>query len=79
MFHRSNRDLCRDLLGHKKVVFIVLNLTKSCQKKRLEARHGGDGGGEWAACLGKGPCTYDVSEKSNFCNPLFVSSPNLLS
>ena len=30
-----------------------MNLTKSCQKKRLEARHGGDGGKEWAGWLGK--------------------------
>ena len=50
---RSNRDLCRDLLGHKNVIFIVMNLTKSCQKKRLEARHGGDGGNEWAGWLSK--------------------------
>ena len=36
---RRGRDLCREILGSD-VVFIVLNMTKSCQKKRIEARHG---------------------------------------
>ena len=30
-----------------------MNLTKSCQKKRLEARHGKDGGQELAGLLSK--------------------------
>ena len=36
---RRSRDLCRSILGPD-VVFIVLNLTKSCIKKRLAGRHG---------------------------------------
>jgi len=36
---RRSRDLCRSLLGPD-AVFIVLNLTKSCVRKRLQARHG---------------------------------------
>ena len=36
---REGRQLCRDILGPD-AVFIVMNLTKSCQKKRIEARHG---------------------------------------
>ena len=35
------------------MIFIVINLTKRCQKKRLEVRHSGDGGNEWAGCLSK--------------------------
>ena len=37
--NRRSRDLCRGILGPD-AVFIVLNLTKSCVKKRLEGRHG---------------------------------------
>ena len=36
---RGGRQLCRDILGPD-AYFIVMNLTKSCQKKRIEARHG---------------------------------------
>ena len=32
--------MCRSILG-KDVVFILLNLTKNCMKKRLELRYGG--------------------------------------
>ena len=39
---RKSRDLLRTLLGPD-LVFIVLNLTKECQTKRIEARHPGDG------------------------------------
>ena len=38
VFSRSQRKLLRKLLG-KDLVFIVLNMTKECQKKRLESRH----------------------------------------
>ena len=37
--NRRSRDLCRSILGPD-AVFIVLNLTKSCVRKRLEGRHG---------------------------------------
>ena len=40
---RKGRQLCREILGPD-AVFIVMNLTKSCQKKRIEARHGSDSG-----------------------------------
>ena len=39
---RKSRDLLRTLLGTD-LVFIVLNLTKECQTKRIEARHPGEG------------------------------------
>ena len=39
---RKSRDLLRTLLGPD-LVFIVLNLTKECQTKRIEARHPGEG------------------------------------
>ena len=38
VFSRGQRKLLRKLLG-KDLVFIVLNMTKECQKKRLESRH----------------------------------------
>ena len=37
--NRRSRDLCRSILGPD-AVFIVLSLTKSCVRKRLEGRHG---------------------------------------
>ena len=36
---RVSRDYVRQQLGDK-VVFIVLNLTKECQNKRIKGRHG---------------------------------------
>merc|ERR1719322_1620185 len=38
---RVSRDYVRELLDNQ-VIFIVLNLTKECQRKRVKARHGED-------------------------------------
>ena len=40
---KNSRDLLRSRMGPD-LVFIVLNLTKECQRKRLEQRHGSGGG-----------------------------------
>ena len=38
---RKSRELCREAIGpENEVIFLVMNLDKSCQKKRLQARHG---------------------------------------
>ena len=50
---RESRDICRKLLGADNVTFLVMNLTKSCQKKRLQARHGDENEGGFADALGK--------------------------
>ena len=42
MFHDDSIHYREALKGHD-VIFIVLNLTKSCQEKRLEKRQGGGG------------------------------------
>ena len=39
VFSRKQRDIIRKILGPD-VIFIVLNLTKDCTKKRLAGRHG---------------------------------------
>merc|ERR1712198_344262 len=39
---QKQRNKARELLGDD-VVFIVLNMTKECQKKRLQGRQGGTG------------------------------------
>ena len=39
VFSRKQRDIIRKVLGPD-VIFMVLNLTKDCTKKRLTARHG---------------------------------------
>ena len=39
VFSRKQRDIIRKVLGPD-VIFIVLNLTKDCTKKRLASRHG---------------------------------------
>ena len=39
VFSRKQRDIIRKILGPD-VIFIVLNLTKDCTKKRLASRHG---------------------------------------
>ena len=44
IFSRNQRDAVRKILGSE-VVFIVLNLTKDCQKKRCQSRMGGGGEG----------------------------------
>ena len=49
--NRKSRDLCREYLGRENVTFLVMNLTKSCQRKRLEERHGGAMGGGFAATI----------------------------
>ena len=36
---RAQRDLIRNILGPD-LVFVVLNMTKECQEKRLHERHG---------------------------------------
>ena len=41
--YRKARDLCRSLIGPE-VTFIILNLTKTCQMKRLLGREGASGG-----------------------------------
>ena len=48
---RRSRDLCRSILGPD-VIFIVLNLTKSCVKKRLEVRSGGGENAKKSAEIG---------------------------
>ena len=53
VFSRGQRKFLRKLLG-KDLVFIVLNMTKECQKKRLESRHGdGEGNKEFSEMLNK--------------------------
>ena len=42
MTNRKSRDLARSIIGSG-LMFIVLNLTKSCQMKRLAGREGGGG------------------------------------
>ena len=42
IFSRKQREQARELLGDD-VVFVVLNLTKDCQKKRVDKRHQGSG------------------------------------
>merc|ERR1719188_880197 len=49
---RKSRDMCRELIGPD-VTFIVMNLTKSCQKKRLEQRHGSGMGDDFPETLNK--------------------------
>ena len=39
VFSRKQRDIIRKILGPD-VIFMVLNLTKDCTKKRLASRHG---------------------------------------
>ena len=39
VFSRKQRDIIRNILGPD-VIFMVLNLTKDCTKKRLASRHG---------------------------------------
>ena len=42
VFSRAQRDQIRKIIGPD-LIFMVLNLTKECQSKRLENRHAGDG------------------------------------
>ena len=59
--NRESRDICRKLLGGpENVTFLVMNLTKDCQKKRLAHRHGDESDGSFAETLSKGQITYDV-------------------
>ena len=41
VFSRGQRDQIRKIIGPD-LIFMVLNLTKECQGKRLENRHAGD-------------------------------------
>ena len=41
LFTKRQRGQARQKLG-KKLVFIVLKMTRTCMRKRLAARHGGD-------------------------------------
>jgi len=51
---RESRDICRKHLGGpENVTFLVMNLTKDCQKKRLAHRHGDDSDGSFAETLSK--------------------------
>ena len=43
VFSRKQRDSMRKILGPE-CVFIVLNMSRECQKKRVLARHGSQGG-----------------------------------
>ena len=58
--NRESRDICRKLLGPENVTFLVMNLTKDCQKKRLAHRHGDDSDGSFAETLSKGQITDNV-------------------
>ena len=58
---RQSRDLCRRILGADNVTFLVMNLTKSCQKKRLLARHGGEAAEGFTEQLGK---MHDIFEQA---------------
>ena len=40
VFSRNQRKILRNIDGLFDIVFIVLNMTKICQKKRLQDRHG---------------------------------------
>ena len=42
IFSREHRERARELLGED-LVFIVLNMTKECQRRRLDERHAGTG------------------------------------
>ena len=39
VFSRTQRDKLRKIIGPD-LVFIVLNMTKECQRKRIKGRHG---------------------------------------
>ena len=39
IYNKSQRDFLRQIIGPD-LVFVVMNLSKECQRKRLEARHG---------------------------------------
>ena len=43
------------------MTFLVLNLTKGCQKKRLLARHGGEAAGDFADHLSR---MHDMYEQA---------------
>ena len=52
--HRKSRDLCREYLGGPdNVTFVVMNLTKGCQERRVKDRHGDSAGGEFGASLAR--------------------------
>ena len=50
---RKSRELCRSVLGPDNVTFVVMNLSKSCQMRRLQARHGESKRGAHADILAK--------------------------
>ena len=67
--NRESRDICRKLLGPENVTFLVMNLTKDCQKKRLAHRHGDDSDGSFAETLSKGQSTYDIHKLFVYLEP----------
>ena len=52
VFSRKQREYLRQQLGPN-LVFVVLNLTKECQKKRVESRHGDSLGEDFLVVLEK--------------------------
>ena len=67
--HRETRDIRRKLLGAENVTFLVMNLTKDCQKKRLAHRHGEDSDGSFAEMLSKGQFIYDICKRFVYVEP----------
>ena len=68
---RESRDICRESLGAENVVFLVLNMTKRCQRERLKGRHGGAAAAEESADLGKEiQASQDCSERNIQSKPI---------
>ena len=66
VFSRTQRDFLRNKLGPN-LVFIVLNLTKECQKKRVAARHGDSLGADFLKVL---------EDYAALCEPAGADEPN---
>ena len=65
VFTKAQRDILRQHIGSD-LIFIVLNLTRECQKKRLAARHGDDIHEDLVQMLEK---FYDLFEKAGEDEP----------
>ena len=65
VFTKAQREVLRQNIGSD-LIFIVLNLTRECQKKRLAARHGDNIHEELVQMLEK---FYDLFEKAGDDEP----------
>ena len=66
VFSRKQRDFLRQQLGPK-LVFIVMNLTAECQKKRVASRHGDSLGADFLKVL---------EDYAALCEPAGADEPN---